>query len=44
MNNIQSIIKDTRTSMEKALESAKREFSTIHAGKESPSMLDNVRV
>ena len=44
MNNIQSIIKDTRTHMEKALESAKREFSTIHAGKASPSMLDTVRV
>jgi ribosome recycling factor len=44
MNNIQSIIKDTRTHMEKALESTKREFSTIHAGKASPSMLDTVRV
>lgn len=44
MNNIQAIIKDTRTHMEKALESAKREFSTIHAGKASPSMLDTVRV
>lgn len=44
MNNIQSIIKDTRTHMEKALESTKREFSTIHAGKASPSMLDTVKV
>ena len=44
MTNIQSIIKDTRTSMEKSLESTKREFSTIHAGKASPSMLDTVRV
>ena len=44
MNNIQAIIKDTRTHMEKALESTKREFSTIHAGKASPSMLDTVRV
>lgn len=44
MNNIQGIIKDTRTHMEKALESTKREFSTIHAGKASPSMLDTVRV
>ena len=42
--NIQAIIKDTRTHMEKALESTKREFSTIHAGKASPSMLDTVRV
>jgi len=41
---IQNIMKDTRTAMEKALESAKREFSTIHAGKASPSMLDTVKV
>jgi ribosome recycling factor len=44
MTNIQQIIKETRTSMEKALESTKREFSTIHAGKASPTMLDTVRV
>ena len=41
---IQNIIRDTRTAMEKALESTKREFHTIHAGKASPSMLDTVRV
>ena len=41
---IQSIIKDTRTAMEKAMDNTKREFSTIHAGKASPSMLDTVRV
>jgi ribosome recycling factor len=44
MTNIQNIIKDTRGTMEKAIESTKREFSTIHAGKASPSMLDTVRV
>ena len=44
MTNIQSIIKDTRTAMEKSLDSTKREFSTIHAGKASPTMLDTVRV
>ena len=44
MNNIQNIIKETRTSMEKSLESTKREFSTIHAGKASPTMLDTVKV
>jgi ribosome recycling factor len=44
MNNIQNIIKETRTTMEKSLESTKREFSTIHAGKASPSMLDTVKV
>ncbi|MGH7677383.1 MAG: ribosome recycling factor [Gemmatimonadaceae bacterium] len=44
MNSIQNIVKDTRTAMEKALDSAKREFHTIHAGKASPSMLDTVKV
>ena len=44
MNNIQQIMKDTRTAMEKALDAAKREFSGIHAGKASPTMLDSVRV
>jgi len=41
---IQNIMKDTRTAMDKALDAAKREFSTIHAGKASPSMLDTVKV
>ena len=44
MNNIQQIMKETRTSMEKAVEAAKREFSGIHAGKASPTMLDTVKV
>jgi ribosome recycling factor len=44
MTSIQNIMKDTRTAMDKALESTKREFGTIHAGKASPSMLDTVRV
>jgi ribosome recycling factor len=44
MNNIQSIMKETRTAMDKALDSTKREFATIHAGKASPSMLDTVKV
>jgi ribosome recycling factor len=44
MNSIQNIVKETRTSMEKALDNTKREFHTIHAGKASPSMLDTVRV
>jgi ribosome recycling factor len=42
--NIQNIIKDSRTAMEKSLDSTRREFGTIHAGKASPSMLDTVRV
>jgi ribosome recycling factor len=44
MTMIPQILKDTRTSMDKAFESAKREFSGIHAGKASPSMLDTVKV
>jgi ribosome recycling factor len=44
MNTIQQIMKDTRGAMEKAVEAAKREFSGIHAGKASPSMLDTVKV
>jgi ribosome recycling factor len=44
MNTIQNIMKETRTSMDKALESTRREFSTIHAGKAAPSMLDTVKV
>ena len=44
MTNIQQIMKETRTSMEKAVEAAKREFSGIHAGKASPTMLDTVKV
>lgn len=44
MTTIQQVIKDSRTAMDKALESTKREFSTIHAGKASPTMLDTVRV
>jgi ribosome recycling factor len=44
MTNIQNIIKEARTSMEKGMENTKREFSTIHAGKASPTMLDTVRV
>jgi len=44
MTTIQQIVKDTRTAMEKELEAAKREFSGIHAGKASPTMLDTVKV
>ena len=44
MTPIQNIIKDTRTAMERAVDSTKREFHTVHAGKASPSMLDTVRV
>ena len=41
---IQQILKDTRTGMEKGIESTRREFSSIRSGKASPNMLDTVRV
>jgi ribosome recycling factor len=42
--DIQTIFKETRLHMEKAIESTKREFGGIRSGKASPSMLDSVRV
>ena len=44
MTTIPQILKDTRTAMEKALESTRREFNSIRSGKASPSMLETVRV
>lgn len=44
MSNIANILKDCRTSMEKGVEAAKREFSTVRSGKASPNMLDQVKV
>ena len=44
MSTIQQILKDCRTSMDKGLDAAKREFASVRSGKASPSMLDTVRV
>jgi ribosome recycling factor len=44
MSTIQDILKDCRSAMDKALDSAKREFANIRSGKASPTMLDSVRV
>ena len=44
MSTIPQILKDTRTAMEKALESSRREFGSIRSGKASPTLLDTVRV
>jgi ribosome recycling factor len=41
---IQDILKATKASMEKGLESVKKDFSTVRAGKASPNMLDTVMV
>lgn len=44
MNSIPQIIKDSRAAMERALESSKRELSSIRTGKASVNLLDTVRV
>jgi ribosome recycling factor len=44
MSSIQQIIKDSRSAMEKSLESSKRELGSIRTGKASTSLLDTVRV
>ncbi len=44
MSTIQQITKDSRSAMEKSLESSKRELSSIRTGKASTSLLDTVRV
>jgi ribosome recycling factor len=44
MSSIQQIIKDSRTSMERALENTRKEFSSIRTGKASSTLLDTVRV
>ena len=44
MSTIQQILKDCRAGMEKAIEAARREFTSIRSGKASPNMLDTVRV
>jgi ribosome recycling factor len=44
MSTIPEIVKDARTAMDKGLDSARREFSSVRSGKASPNMLDTVRV
>jgi len=44
MSDIQNILKDCRAAMDKGVEAAKREFSSVRSGKASPSMLDTVKV
>jgi ribosome recycling factor len=44
MSTIPQITKDSRTAMEKSLESSKRELASIRTGKASTSLLDTVRV
>ena len=44
MSSIPQFLKDCRAGMEKALDSTKREFTSIRSGKAAPNMLDTVRV
>jgi len=44
MITMPQIVKDSRTAMEKSLESSKRELGSIRTGKASVSLLDTVRV
>lgn len=44
MSSIAEIVKECRTSMDKAVESTRREFNSIRGGKASSSLLDTVRV
>ena len=41
---IPDILKVTKAGMEKGIENAKREFSTVRTGKASPNMLDTIQV
>ena len=44
MSTIPQIIKDSRTAMDKSLDSSKRELASIRTGKATTSLLDTVRV
>lgn len=44
MSTIPQIIKDSRASMDKSLDSSKRELASIRTGKATTSLLDTVRV
>ena len=44
MSTIPQLVKEARAGMDKALESSRKEFSSIRSGKASTSLLDTVRV
>jgi ribosome recycling factor len=44
MATIKDIIQNSRQAMDKGIESSKREFASVRAGKASPNLLDTVRV
>ena len=44
VNNVQSVLRDTETKMQKALEALTREFTTIRTGRANPALVEGVRV
>ena len=44
MVTIKDLLAQARTAMDKGIESSKREFASVRAGKASPTLLDTVRV
>jgi ribosome recycling factor len=44
MSTIQQILKDSRTHMDKAIDSVKHEFASVRSSKATTNMLDTVRV
>ncbi len=44
MTTIPNTLKECRAQMEKGVEAARREFSSVRSGKATPSMLDTVKV
>ncbi len=44
MSTIPQLVKDARAGMDKAIESSRKEFSSIRSGKATTSLLDTVRV
>ncbi len=42
--NVQTLLKDTETKMQKALEVVLRDFATIRTGRASPALVEGVRV
>jgi ribosome recycling factor len=44
MSTIPQIVKDARIAMDRAVDSTRKEFTSIRTGKASPAMLDTVRV
>ena len=43
MSTIPQLVKDARAAMDKALESSRKEFSSIRSGKASTTLLDTIR-